>query len=433
MLWQKNVRVADWVTRFTVGEDYRWDTLLLPYDIEATRAHAEGLGRIGILSQDELAAVETGLERLEEKVRDGEIGVRPEDEDCHTVIEEYLTREIGETGKKIHTGRSRNDQVLAALRLFLREGIRSAGAGARNLVESLIRLAEENRAAIMPGYTHYQRAMPTTAASWALGYAELLLSDLETLRFAHGRVNTSPLGSAAGYGAPFLELDRAGVAAGLGFEEVQLHVASVQLSRGKLELQAVHAFVQTAATLNRIASDLVLFNTAEYGFVKLPAAYCTGSSIMPQKQNPDVLELVRAHYHRLVAEMSVLLTLPANLPSGYHRDLQLTKEAAMRSVLLTNDLLEAMNRLMPGVSFQADRMREACSPDLFATAEALERVRAGVPFRDAYRQAAEHLDGLQAPDPDAALASYRVDGFPGRERPDLVRKKLEAGAGWLGD
>ncbi len=431
MLWQKDTRVEDWVTRFTVGEDYLWDTLLLPYDVEGTRAHAWGLAHIDVLTAEEHAQVEAALDALAEAAAAGDVVVRPQDEDCHTVIEGYLTERLGAVGKKIHTGRSRNDQVLAALRLFLRQRLRHVAGQVAGLTEVLCGFGERYDDALMPGYTHLQRAMPSTAGLWAMGYAEALAADLEALRHAYDQVNVSPLGSAAGYGVPYLPLPRQAVAERLGFRAVQTHVTAVQLSRGKLELHVAHALVQVAATINRLASDLVLFNTAEFGFVTLPAAYCTGSSIMPQKQNPDVLELARATYHRLLAEMQALATLPANLPSGYHRDLQGTKEAVMRSVLLAQDLLTAMLHLLPGVGFQAERMRQAATRELFATAYALERVQAGVPFRDAYLQAARQLARHEAPDAEAALAAYRVDGYPGRVRPDLVRQAVALHRGWI--
>ncbi len=423
-LWQKGTPAADWVTRFTVGEDYRWDTLLLPFDVRSTEAHAWGLAQIGVLTQDELKDIQHTLNEFRAAVERGEVDVRPEDEDCHTVIENYLTERLGETGKKIHTGRSRNDQVLAALRLYLRERMTSIAARTADIVRLLCEWGERHDDVLMPGYTHMQRAMPTTVGLWALGYAELLISDLTAVIDAIDQVNVSPLGSAAGYGVPYLELPREAVAERLGFHGVQTHVTAVQLSRGKLELHAVHALAQVCATLNRLASDLVLYNTEEFGFVKLPAEYCTGSSIMPQKQNPDVLELVRASYHRIIAEMQVLLTLPANLPSGYHRDLQLTKEAVMRANRLAGDVVEAMANVLTGVIFDADRIRGATGRELFATARALELVREGRPFREAYRLAAEEIDSLEMPSIDEALSAYRVDGFPGRVRPDLILQRL---------
>ncbi|MFQ5570534.1 MAG: argininosuccinate lyase [Rhodothermales bacterium] len=431
MLWQKDTRVEDWVTRFTVGEDNRWDTLLLPYDITATRAHAWGLSQIDILSDADLDRIESVLEALEQAVREGTVVVTLQDEDGHTVIEQFLTEHLGDLGKKIHTGRSRNDQVLAAVRLFLRDHLQQIARQTAELATMLCGMGEQGDGLLMPGYTHLQRAMPSTAGLWAMGYAELLTGDLEGLRQAHDHINVSPLGSAAGYGVPYLPLPRRAVAEKLGFRDVQTHVTAVQLSRGKLELHIVHALVQVAATINRMASDLVLFNTSEFGFVTLPAEYCTGSSIMPQKQNPDVLELARATYHRLLAEMQVLLTLPANLPSGYHRDLQLTKEAGMRSVGLTRDLLTAMLHLLPGVRFEKTAMEQASTQEVFATAYALDRVQAGVPFREAYREAALHVEKIDRPDPETALAAYSVDGYPGRVRPDLVRQALARHREWL--
>lgn len=424
MLWKKDIDVAAWVTRFTVGDDYKWDTILLPYDMTGTLAHAEGLVQIGILSNEEMTAIEAAMQSLASEVKQGNIVVKPEDEDCHTVIEEYLTSELGEIGKKIHTGRSRNDQVLTALRLFMRDQLAYLSQQLIELTEACCDLGDQFKDSIMPGYTHYQRAMPTTAGLWALGYAELLLSDIKALRDAYTQINVSPLGSAAGYGIPFLNLPREENAKRLHFDGVQTNVTAVQLSRGKLELHALHALVQIGATFNRMASDLVLFNTSEFGFVTLPAAMCTGSSIMPQKKNPDVLELVRANYHRLIAEMQVLLTLPANLPSGYHRDLQLTKESMMRSLLLSQDLVQAMLQVFPELSFSQDAMKRATSKELFATSHALEKVLAGVPFRDAYRQAAAELEERTADEEKPLSEQYVVEGFPGQTDSAAIRKQL---------
>ncbi|MBX2819297.1 MAG: argininosuccinate lyase [Rhodothermaceae bacterium] len=425
MLWKKDTAVVDWVTRFTVGEDYRWDTLLIGYDIIGTRAHAEGLFETGIFSLDEIRAIDNVLVQLTDLVEKGLIKVTPQDEDCHTVIEGYLTKELGDIGKKIHTGRSRNDQVLTALRLFMRDGLREIGKKLIAITDRLCVLGDTYKSSIMPGYTHYQRAMPTTAGLWALGFAELMVSDLQSLLHALGQINTSPLGSAAGYGVPLMDLPREKNAERLGFASIQTNVTATQLSRGKLELHAVHALIQVAATFNRIASDLILYNTTEYGFVELPVEFCTGSSIMPQKKNPDVLELVRANYHRLLAEMQVLLTLPANLPSGYHRDLQLTKEAIMRSILLCDDTAQALLNLLPGVTFNEARMKEATSPELFATQIALEKVLAGIPFRDAYRDAAKESEEGQIEVDEEALKSYLVEGFPGQTNTDHIREHVK--------
>ncbi|WP_412060818.1 argininosuccinate lyase [Rubrivirga sp. IMCC45206] len=427
-IWSKGTAAEDWVTRFTVGEDWRWDTILLPYDLDGTRAHAWALGRAGVLTDAEVSEVGDALDGIRQRWEAGEVTVRVQDEDMHTVIERELTARLGDAGKKIHAGRSRNDQVLTALRLWLRDALADIAGGVGAVGAALADHADAGQSLLMPGYTHGQRAMPTTVAVWAAGYADLLADDLGTLAAARQRANASPWGSAAGYGIPVLDLDRDGVAERLGFDRVQA-VAAVQLSRGKVEADAVHALVQIGLTLNRLASDLALFATSEYGFVMLPVEHTTGSSIMPQKRNPDVLELARATVHRLTAELHVLLTLPANLAGGYHRDLQLTKEATVRAVLATRDVLSAVAAVLPGIAWQPDAMRAALSPDLFATAEALRRVEAGTPFRDAYRAVGTDLGSLSVPSDADALAAYASDGTPGNVDVAALRQRLTAARG----
>lgn len=409
-IWKKEGASAEgWVTRFTVGDDYLWDNLLLPYDLVGSEAHAWGLERIGVLSDVEFRSLADALEVLASDHAAGDLVVTPEDEDCHTVIERRLIEMTGDAGRKIHTGRSRNDQVLAALRLFLRDRLEEVGSATVDLGRRLCHLAQRQPDVFLPGYTHLQRAMPSTVAMWALGYAELLADDVQGLGQARARTNTSPLGSAAGYGVPYLELPRSEVAKRLGFEGIHTHVTSAQLSRGKSESAVVHALAQVASTINRMASDLVLYNTAEFGFVTLPVEFSTGSSIMPQKKNPDVLELARGTYHRVLAELNLLLGLPANLPSGYHRDLQLTKEAVMRAVLKTQDLLQAMNAVLPGVTFNPAATEAADDPALHATAAALKQVKAGKAFRDAYQEVAGNRELWKEAQAESATQGAEAD------------------------
>jgi len=424
-IWDKGGTTADdWVTRFTVGDDYEWDRLLLPYDVAATRAHAWGLREIDVLSAAEWADAQDALDAVLEAFEAGEVTVTPQDEDSHTVIERFLTERAGDVGRKVHAGRSRNDQVLAALRLYLQDALARIGGRVVGLAEALCTVADRHEDVVLPGYTHLQRAMPSTVALWALGYAETLADDLEGLREARRRVNVSPLGSAAGYGVPVLDLPREAVAERLGFRGVQTHAPTVQLARGKHELAVAHACTQVGATANRLASDLVLYATAEFDFVELPPEHCTGSSIMPQKQNPDVLELARAYHHRLAAEMQSLATGPSNLPGGYHRDLQLTKGAVMRSLRITGDVLAALREVIEGLSFRSARTEAACTPELLATYRALRRVDEGVPFRVAYREAAQGEGEALAP--AEILGAYRTAGSPGQERPGEVRAQLAA-------
>lgn len=425
-LWDKGLPVSDWVTRFTVGNDPQWDTMLLPYDLRGTEAHVWGLAQIGILTNDEHRQIAAVLDELEKKWESGDLVVEVADEDCHTVIERALTERLGETGKKIHAGRSRNDQVLVALRLWLRDAVKAVVTEEKAVVDALLDQAEAHSDVLMPGYTHLQRAMPSTVGLWAASFAEVLLGDLEALVADAEAVDVSPWGSAAGYGVPFLELPRDAVAERLGFQGDQRHVGAVQLSRGKGEARIVHGLVQTAATINRLASDLVLFSTNEFGFVSLPVEHTTGSSIMPQKRNPDVLELARGTYHRLTSELNLLLSLPANLPSGYHRDLQLTKEAAMRSTIIARDLLTAVSQILPGLEWNEERLTNALSTDLFATAEAMRRVREGSPFREAYREVAADLSSIEVPASDEVLAAYVTSGTPGRLDTEALRRRAAA-------
>lgn len=423
MLWKKDFDVEPWVIRFTVGDDHRWDQYLLPYDVIATRAHVRGLLTAGVLEEGEVECIEQALKTLMGRVDRGEVTVRQEDEDCHTVIESFLTAELGETGKKVHTGRSRNDQVLAALRLYLRDRLNAIGSDAAELGVSLCMLATATDDWIMPGYTHSRQAMPSTLGAWAMGYAELLVGDIENIRTTARRISKSPLGSAAGYGVPFIDLPRAEVAESLGFEGLQTHVTSVQLSRGKFELEVVHAIAQLTLTLSRLASDLILFSSSEFGFVSIPSTLTTGSSIMPQKQNPDVLELVRANHHRVSAEVHLLMTLPAGLTSGYHRDLQLTKESVMRSIDVGSDCLAAMSSLLPGLTFHRKCMEQALDPDIMATHIALRGVTEGASFRSAYRAAANN--GHESISLADALAAYTTEGSPGQSVPSVIWHRLE--------
>jgi argininosuccinate lyase len=422
--------MPSWMFRFTVGDDYRWDRVLLPYDVRATRGHVWGLAEIGVLSDDEHAAITNGLDDLLEAFKAGDVTVQPEDEDSHTVVENVLTATLGEIGKKVHAGRSRNDQVLAALRLYLQDAIAALGDKVVALGDVLCDCADAHTDVLLPGYTHMQRAMPSTVALWALGYAETLVADVSGLKHVRNQVNVSPLGSAAGYGVPHLDLPREQVAERLGFRGVQTHATAVQLSRGKHELAVVHALLQVVGTVNRLASDLVLYATSEFGFVDLPDAFCTGSSIMPQKKNPDVLELVRARYATVAGEMQSLVMQPANLPGGYHRDLQLTKGALMRSLQLTEDVLDAVTAVVSGLTFRTEETEAACTPDLLATHQALEQVAAGVPFRTAYRNAASDAFNADTSDADATintadlLSTYATTGSPGQEQIETVRKML---------
>jgi argininosuccinate lyase len=423
-LWQKSPAEAAGggvVERFTVGEDYLLDRLLVKADCVASMAHAAMLERIGVLSAADRAALQHELGNIIDASDAGLFEVRRSDEDCHTAIENHLTVALGDAGKRIHTGRSRNDQVAAALRLFARELLLEARLRALELALALGELATRHAGTPMPGRTHLQLAMPSSVGLWAGAYAEQLGDDERLLAATYELVNTSPLGSAASYGVP-LPLDREMVAALLGFREAQNNVLGVQLARGKHEGAILDALSQLMITLSKLAQDLMLFSLPEFGYFVLPEATCTGSSIMPQKRNPDALELVRARAYTLIAEAARVKSIAAGLPSGYNRDLQETKEPFLRGSGTVVLALQIMEMTVRGLEVSEEKLLAGFRPEIFAADHALELVARGVPFRDAYRQvgealraSGEHAAGATAmeTDPYGAIGKRRSTGMPG--------------------
>jgi len=389
-LWDKEgggAPLDERVLRYTAGEDHQLDARLVPYDVRASIAHAEMLGERGLLAAADVAAIREGLSRLAAAHAAGEWRIELADEDVHTALENRLTAAIGEAGARLHLGRSRNDQVLAALRLYLRDEVAALGAGARRVAAALDELAAREAATPLPGYTHHQPAMPSSVPLWAGGFAAELRDDALGLAACLRRIDQNPLGSAAGYGVPLLPIDRESTRRRLGFATVQEPVTAVQLSRGKAEAQVLFEIALTLQDLGRLAADLVLWSSHEFGFVALPEAMTTGSSIMPQKRNPDVFELVRGRSATAQACLLEALAITAKLPSGYHRDLQLLKAPLFRGLDLARDTLEVMAAALAGVHFRADRIH--LPPDVRATEEAYRLVlEQGLPFREAYRQVA---------------------------------------------
>ncbi|HEY7213684.1 MAG TPA: argininosuccinate lyase [Thermoanaerobaculia bacterium] len=387
-LWDKGEPLDERVLRYTAGEDHLLDERLVSYDVRASIAHAAMLREVGLLSAEDFEAIRGGLETLGKEHAAGGWRIRLEDEDAHTALESLLTTRIGEAGARLHLGRSRNDQVLAALRLYLRDVIASLADGAREAASAIDELAERAGEIVIPGYTHHQQAMPSSVLLWADGFAAELRDDAEGLEACARRVEKNPLGSAAGYGVPLLPIDRESTRRSLGFAEVQEPVTAVQLSRGKAEAQVLFEIALLMQDLGRLAADLVLFASAEFGFVGLPAAMTTGSSIMPQKRNPDVFELVRGRTATAQACLFEALAVTAKLPSGYHRDLQLLKAPLFRGIDLAGETVAIMTAALPEVRFHAERIRLA--PGLRATEEAYRLVlEEGIPFREAYRRVGE--------------------------------------------
>jgi argininosuccinate lyase len=343
------------------------------------------LHECGLLAAADLTAIRSGLEQIAQEHARGEWTVTLELEDGQTALETLLTRRIGAAGARLHAGRSRNDQVLAALRLYLRDAVEAVADAAHGVTDALDGLAREQGAIALPGYTHMQQAMPSSVALWAGGFAAELRDDIEGLRHSHRRISKNPLGSAAGYGTPNLPVNRELTRTRLDFPANHEPVTAVQLSRGKAEAEVLFQVALLMQDLGRLASDLLLFYTREFGFVDLPDAFTTGSSIMPQKRNPDVFELIRGRTATAHACLSEVLGITAKLPSGYQRDLQLIKAPLFRSLDLCLESLDIMAAAIPQLRFRPERIR--MDDDIHAAAEANALVVSeGIPFREAYRR-----------------------------------------------
>jgi len=389
-LWGDDVEVDARIRDFTVGDDGVLDQELIPYDCRATIAHANMLGKIGILTPGEVKKVVAALNALVKKWDAGEFGMRPDHEDCHTAIEEYLTRKLGDVGKKIHTGRSRNDQVLVALRLYGLDALESMDEELQALLAAIRTFEQRHGDVAMPGFTHTRKAMPSSVGMWAGAIADALEDDRVLLATASNLLDQNPLGSAAGYGVP-LPLDREMTTEELGFSKVQENPIYCQHSRGKFEAFVLHALVQILYDLNRAASDLILFSMPEFGFFRIPEDLCTGSSIMPQKKNPDVLELLRGRFHELLSLEQRMLGIGANLIHGYHRDMQLTKEPFMQGITSAYSCIHAARKVFEKLDVDRKRCKAAMSSELYATEDAYKLVAQGVTFRDAYLQVKKSL------------------------------------------
>ncbi len=412
-LWQAGGRRPHpLVERFTVGDDPRLDEVLAPYDLYGTAAHAAGLVRAGVLSAPEFERLRAALGELLVEAREGRFAIDPSHEDCHTEIELRLTRRLGEPGRKVHAGRSRNDQVLCALRLCTRQRLLDAAASALDLASALLDRARSERETPLPGFSHTRKAMPTTVGHYLAAFAEELLDGLETLDTAYRLNDRSPLGSAAGFGSR-LPLDRDYVARLLGFSGVQHNTLAVQNSRGPLAALVLFGLTQLLAGCARLALDLILFSAPEPGFFSLPEELTTGSSLMPQKRNPDVLELIRGRAARVRSRLYEVLEISAPLYSGYHRDLQLTKEPLIRGLDDAGETLAVLTLVAEKLIVHRERCLAACTPDLFATDAALDLVLAGRPFREAYREVKADIESVRTPDVRRLLAAQTISGSPG--------------------
>ena len=390
-LWDKGTPLDARVLAYTAGEDYALDNRLVGYDIRASIAHAHMLNAQGLLSAEDFQAIRAGLTAIGEEHAAGLWTISLEQEDCQTAIENLLTARIGATGGRLHAGRSRNDQVLAALRLYLADAVQDLTQGASAVADALEALAARQGTIVLPGYTHMQQAMPSSVALWAQGFAAEIRDDAEGLDRTRRRIGKNPLGSAAGYGTPNLEVSREATRLSLGFAVTQEPVTAVQLSRGKAEAQLLFELTLLTQDIGRLAADLMLFYTQEFAFVNLPDSFTTGSSIMPQKRNPDVFELMRGRSAVVQAALNEVLGVTQKLTSGYHRDLQLIKPPLFRGIDSCLQTLAILPSALEGVSFRPDNIR--LDPAIHAAAAANALVaEEGIPFREAYRRVAAKLE-----------------------------------------
>lgn len=432
-LWQSDPEALDReMLAYTVGDDPLWDTRLLRWDILGSLGHIEGLSAARLLSPREHGRLRRGLREALRAAAEGSLVIEAEHEDVHSAVEDWLTRRLGKDGARVHTGRSRNDQVACDIRLYLKANLLDVQESALLLTDALVRFAQAHARALWPGYTHLRRAMPSSAGLWAGAFAEGILDTVESLPALWRRVDRSPLGSAAGYGVP-LPLNRERVARALGFGGIDHNVATVQNGRGKLEAAVLFWCVDLAHDVSRYATDVILLSGEEFGLLRLPTALATGSSIMPHKRNPDLFELTRARAAALEGDLVTILQLKAKLTSGYHRDFQLLKEPLFRGLDRTGQMLRMMAATPGRLEVNRDRARDALEGGVLATDEVMRRVEEGTPFRHAYQEVARALtagDSLPAPSPGEILDRRTSTGGVGNPGLPALRARVRAARRW---
>lgn len=391
-LWQKENQKTDAIIeQFTIGNDPVYDLQLARYDVMGSLAHITMLEHVGLLPSAELEPLCVELKNILNTIEDGTFVIEDGMEDVHSQIEYLLTQKLGDLGKKIHAGRSRNDQVLVDLKLFMRAEIMEIADAVEDLFDLLLTKSEAHKNDLLPGYTHLQIAMPSSFGLWFGAYAECLVEDAELLEAAFRLANKNPLGSGAGYGSSF-PLDRKLTTVLLGFEAPHVNVVNAQMSRGKTEFYVLNAISQIATTLSRLAMDVCLYNSQNFGFIELPSSLTTGSSIMPHKKNPDVAELLRGKSNKLKAVPNQMQLLMSNLPSGYHREFQLTKELLMPAIDEIKDCLEITQYMVSNMQVKTDLLKDSKYDLLFSVEEVNKLVVAGMPFREAYVQVGKMIE-----------------------------------------
>lgn len=422
-LWQKATGNKKEVEQFTIGRDPEFDLILAPFDVLASMAHAAMLATIGLLTEEDNQTLQKGLKEIYYEIEQGKFSIAAGVEDVHSQVEFLLTERFGEVGKKLHSGRSRNDQVLVDLKLYYRAAIREVVEEASTLFDLLLELSEKHKGDLMPGYTHTQLAMPSSFGLWFSSFAEGLSEDLGMLKAAFDLSNKNPLGSAAGYGSSF-PLNRTMTTQLLGFADLHHNVINAQNSRGKTEKTLAFAMAGIAGTLNRLAADVCLFMNQHFGFISFPDDLTTGSSIMPHKKNPDVFELIRAKTNQISAVPNTVSLLLANTTTGYHRDLQLMKEEIFPALATLKDCLAMSTFMLKSVKVKKEILLDPFFKHVFSVEVVNELVLKGVPFRDAYKQVGLDIESDKFA-PDQNKINHTHEGSIGNLNLDLIKNKME--------
>lgn len=397
-LWDKGISIDKKIEQFTVGNDREIDMHIAKYDVQASKAHAKMLHKIGILTDKELEQLISGLEILEQQIANGTFQIEQDFEDVHSKIEFELTKTLGDVGKKIHTARSRNDQVLVALHLFYKDSLEDIRYKTKTLFDTLLSLADTHKSSVLPGYTHLQVAMPSSFGLWFSAYAEVLIDDVYMLQAAIKTVDQNPLGSAAGYGSSF-PIDREFTTKELGFSTLKYNVVAAQMSRGKSERTIAASLGSLCNTLSRFAMDICLYNSQNFGFITFPEELTTGSSIMPHKKNPDVFELLRGKSNKIQALHTEMVLITNNLPSGYHRDFQLLKDHMITAIEDVKDMLDIFNYAIQKIEVKDIDLNDTKYQYLFTVDNINNFVVEGMTFREAYQKiGAQVQDGTYQPD-----------------------------------
>lgn len=422
-LWDKGIEPDKMIEEYTVGNDRELDMRLAKYDVEGSKAHIRMLESIGLLTSEELGILLGGLDRIAAEIEKGNFHIEDDVEDIHSQVELMLTRELGDVGKKIHSGRSRNDQILVDIKLFMRDEIWNIASAVAALSDKLLALSDKYRNVLMPGYTHLQIAMPSSFGLWFGAYAETLADDLQLLAAAYHIADQNPLGSAAGYGSSF-PLDRTMTTRLLGFADLHYNVVAAQMSRGKTERATAYAVASIASTIGRFAMDACLFMNQNFGFISLPPQFTTGSSIMPHKQNPDVFEIMRGKCNRLQAVPNEISLLTTNLPIGYHRDLQLLKDIIFPATEELKRTVAMCDFMLGHIKVRTDILDDPKYDTLFTVEDVNRMTLSGVPFREAYKRIGLAVkDGEYKPTREV---HHTHEGSIGNLCNDKIRQKIKS-------